>query len=61
MSFLKHFKIGERQDVRFAADFFNLWNHTNFGDPSVTDIEAYLASPGNNRSGRSWGLTATRG
>jgi hypothetical protein len=44
VSFLKHFKIGERQDVRFAADFFNLWNHTNFADPSVTDIESYLAS-----------------
>jgi hypothetical protein len=40
VSFLKHFKIGERQDVRFAADFFNLWNHTNFGDPAVTDVEA---------------------
>ena len=39
VSFLKHFKIGERQDVRFAADFFNLWNHTNFGNPTVTDIE----------------------
>jgi hypothetical protein len=40
VSFLKHFKIGERQDVRFAADFFNIWNHTNFGDPAVTDVEA---------------------
>ncbi len=38
-SFLKHFKIGERQEVRFAADFFNLWNHTNFGNPAVTDVE----------------------
>ena len=46
VSFLKHFKIGERQDIRFAADFFNIWNHTNFGVPTVTDIEAYLASPG---------------
>jgi hypothetical protein len=44
VSFLKHFKIGERQDIRFAADFFNLWNHTNFQPPSVTDIETY--SPG---------------
>ncbi|MFZ0860363.1 MAG: TonB-dependent receptor [Candidatus Sulfotelmatobacter sp.] len=52
MSFLKHFKIGERQEVRFAADFFNLWNHTNFGDPSVTDIEAYLASPTNSPFGK---------
>lgn len=39
-SLLKHFKIGERQDIRFAADFFNLWNHTNFGVPAVTDVEA---------------------
>lgn len=52
VSFLKHFKIGERQEVRFAADFFNLWNHTNFADPSVTDIEAYLASPGNSPFGK---------
>ena len=52
VSFLKHFKIGERQEVRFAADFFNLWNHTNFGDPTVTDIEAYLASPTNSPFGK---------
>jgi hypothetical protein len=45
VSFLKHFRIGERQDVRFAADFFNLWNHVNFADPTVTDIEQYLANP----------------
>jgi hypothetical protein len=45
VSFLKHFRIGERQDVRFAADFFNIWNHTNFADPTVTDIEQYLANP----------------
>ena len=39
VSILKHFKIGERNDIRFAADFFNLWNHTNFGNPTVTDVE----------------------
>ena len=39
VSFLKHFKVGERNDIRFAADFFNLWNHTNFGVPTVTDVE----------------------
>jgi hypothetical protein len=39
VSFLKHFKIGEHQDVRFAADFFNIWNHTNFANPTVTDVE----------------------
>ncbi len=55
MSFLKHFRIGERQDMRFAADFFNLWNHTNFANPSVTDVEAYLANlanPQNNPFGK---------
>lgn len=43
-SLLKHFRIGERQDVRFAADFFNIWNHTNFANPTVTDIETASAS-----------------
>jgi hypothetical protein len=52
VSFLKHFKIGERQEVRFAADFFNLWNHTNFADPTVTDIEQYLADPSNSPFGK---------
>jgi hypothetical protein len=44
VSFLKHFKVGERNDIRFAADFFNLWNHTNFGNPTVTDVET-IPSP----------------
>src|SRR5579863_5280702 len=52
VSFLKHFKIGERQDVRFAADFFNLWNHTNFANPTVTDIEQYLVNPTNSPFGK---------
>ena len=52
VSFLKHFKIGERNDIRFAADFFNLWNHTNFANPTVTDVEAYLASPTTSPFGR---------
>jgi hypothetical protein len=39
-SLIKTFKVMERQEVRFTADFFNLWNHTNFANPSVTDIEA---------------------
>ncbi len=50
VSFLKHFKIGERNDVRFAADFFNLWNHTNFADPTVTDVET--AGLGNSPFGK---------
>ena len=60
VSFLKHFKIGERQDLRFAADFFNLWNHTNFANPTVTDIEAYWRIQ-QDRSARSYRRRAIRG
>ncbi len=44
-SLVKHFRLTERQDLRFTADFFNLWNHVYFANPAVTDIEAYLAAP----------------
>jgi hypothetical protein len=52
-SLIKYFKIGERNEVRFTADFFNIWNHANFANPAVTDIEAYLAwvSAGNTGNG----------
>ena len=50
-SFIKHFRIGERNEVRFTADFFNLWNHANFANPAVTDIEAYLAWAGAGNTG----------
>jgi hypothetical protein len=39
ISLLKNFRITERNTVRFSADFFNLWNHPNFANPAVTDIE----------------------
>jgi hypothetical protein len=42
-SLIKNFKIGERQTIRFTADFFNIWNHVNFSNPTFTDVE----SPGN--------------
>jgi len=38
-SLIKHFKIGERNEVRFTADFFNVWNHANFANPAFTDVE----------------------
>ena len=50
-SLIKRFRLSERQDLRFAADFFNLWNHPNFGTPLVTDFEQYLAWTGSGQSG----------
>ena len=39
-SLIKNIKITERQNLRFTTDFFNMWNHPNFGNPTVTDVEA---------------------
>ncbi len=50
-SLIKDFKFGEHQQVRFTADFFNVWNHANFANPAVTDIEAYLAWVGGGGTG----------
>jgi len=47
-SLIKHIRISERQDLRFSADFFNLWNHPNFGTPLVTDIETAVCQAGVN-------------
>ena len=34
----KSFKLGERQDLRFRADFFNLFNHPSFAIPAATTV-----------------------
>jgi Carboxypeptidase regulatory-like domain/TonB dependent receptor len=39
-SLIKNFRITERQELRFTTDFFNMWNHANFANPSVTDLES---------------------
>jgi Carboxypeptidase regulatory-like domain len=57
-SVLKYFKLTEHQELRFTADFFNLWNHANFAAPAITDIEAFLASPTNSPFGK---IVATTG
>jgi hypothetical protein len=38
-SLIKNFSITERQTLRFTTDFFNIWNHANFGNPAVNDVE----------------------
>jgi hypothetical protein len=37
-SLIKNLRLTERQSLRFTADFFNIWNHANFGNPIQTDV-----------------------
>ncbi|MBI3644675.1 MAG: TonB-dependent receptor [Acidobacteriales bacterium] len=37
-SLIKNFRLTENQSLRFTADFFNIWNHANFGNPIQTDL-----------------------
>ena len=34
------FKLGERQNLRFRADFFNLFNHPSFANPAAPSVSA---------------------
>jgi hypothetical protein len=43
-SLLKNFAIGERQSIRFTTDFFNIWNHANFANPAINDVEVGTGS-----------------
>jgi hypothetical protein len=36
----KTFKLGERQELRFRTDFFNLFNHPSFAVPSAPVVSA---------------------
>ena len=36
---MKNFHLTERFNARFSTDFFNIWNHANFANPAVTDVE----------------------
>ena len=36
----KVFRLTERQSLRFRAEFFNLFNHPSFANPSAVDIES---------------------
>jgi hypothetical protein len=40
----KTFKLGERQNLRFRTDFFNLFNHPSFANPSAPVVSAAGAS-----------------
>jgi hypothetical protein len=39
-SLIKNFRITERQELRFTTDFFNIWNHANFDNPTTAEISS---------------------
>jgi hypothetical protein len=39
MSIAKTWTVTEKQNLKFSADLFNVWNHPEFDKPSITDIE----------------------
>jgi hypothetical protein len=44
-SLLKTFHLTERVNLRFTTDFFNIWNHANFANPAINDVET-IGGPG---------------
>ncbi|HET6931099.1 MAG TPA: TonB-dependent receptor [Candidatus Acidoferrum sp.] len=44
-SLLKNFRLTERASLRFTTDFFNIWNHANFANPAINDVET-IGVPG---------------
>jgi hypothetical protein len=38
----KTFKLGEQQNLRFRADFFNLFNHPSFANPAAATVSPLL-------------------
>lgn len=53
----KTFRLGERQNLRFRADFFNLFNHPSFAIPAATSVSPIVAGVG----GGSAPITSTVG
>jgi hypothetical protein len=42
----KSFKLGERQSLRFRADFFNLFNHPSFANPETFNGDGGVVGDG---------------
>jgi hypothetical protein len=43
-SVIRMFPIHESLELQFRAEFFNVLNHTNFGDPQVTQTNSSFGS-----------------
>jgi len=41
----RRFHLTERFGLQFSAEFFNLFNHPNFGDPLKVSVFTQIANP----------------
>ena len=61
-SIAKNTPLTERVNLQFSADFFNLFNHPNFANPSMPNFIANIGSPNasdGTHAGQFYGLGAT--
>ena len=56
---IKNIKITERQELRFTSDFFNIWNHANFANPSINDVETIGINPATSPFGKIFSTVGT--
>src|SRR5882724_4861447 len=56
---IKNIKITERQELRFTSDFFNIWNHANFANPSINDVETIGTNPASSPFGKIFSTVGT--
>ena len=56
---IKNFKLTERQQLRFTTDFFNIWNHANFANPSINDVETIGTNPAASPFGKIFSTVGT--
>lgn len=58
-SLIKNFQLTERFGLRFTTDFFNIWNHANFANPSITDVETIGSDPSTSPFGKIFSTVGT--
>ncbi len=58
-SLIKNIKLTERQQLRFTSDFFNIWNHANFANPSINDVETIGTNPATSPFGKIFSTVGT--
>jgi hypothetical protein len=60
VAFRRQINLGERVNLQLRAEFFNVLNHPNFGDP-VSDLNSNLFGQSIQMMGRSLGIGGVNG